>query len=250
MAASSKNHYPTATPLYSPAELAKDSNRLSQWNEELTVQAKRLKEWKSELEERADRLRRWNLGLGIVCAVAVLLALACAWFGFKPTQVTPVDETPQILATSPAPTPTTAPVMSAKPQAADDRPKAQKAFFLEALGGLSVAHLYQSHLNIGLLADGVESETYTIEEAERNLKSVVELMKHIETQHVKLMKSGLDREDQDSIREIQVVTKMLHLQIDALRAYWANEDVALANQYHLARKTSWEGLTKVLGLDK
>src|SRR5262245_57768816 len=37
---------------------------------------------------------------------------------------------------------------------------------LETLGGLSAAHLYQSYLNIGLLADAVENETYT--EAQAN----------------------------------------------------------------------------------
>src|ERR1019366_2779960 len=103
--------------------------------------------------------------------------------------------------------------------------KAPRADFLEALGSLSATHLYQTHLNIGLLADGVESETYTIEEAEKNLKSVVEMMKHVEAQQTRLATSGLDPDDQDSIREIQAVSAMLHLQIDSLRAYWATEEV-------------------------
>src|SRR5262245_54974985 len=50
--------------------------------------------------------------------------------------------------------------------------KSVKERFLEALGGLSAAHVYQSYLNIGLLADGVESEAYSKAEAEQMLATV------------------------------------------------------------------------------
>lgn len=283
MAVSSKNTYPKAIPLHSPEELATNNNRLSQWNEELTAQTKRLKEWKDELEKRAARLRRWNVRLGGACAIVLLLASGAIWFAFSQARGIPnpafvddaqVPSSPSgaiasaslgTLKPGTAAQPETMPIHAvkaptilpgdaiAKPDGGlmpDAQAKAQKANFLEALGGLSATHLYQSHLNIGLLADGVESETYTIEDAEKNLKSVVELMKHVEAQHARLVKSGLDSDDQDSIRQIQAVSAMLHLQIDSLRAYWATEDVEQANQYHLARKASWQGLTKVLGLEK
>src|SRR5207249_7457862 len=47
---------------------------------------------------------------------------------------------------------------------------------LEAVGGLSVAHLYQSYLNIGLLADAVESETYSDKEALPILQKIQDLL--------------------------------------------------------------------------
>jgi hypothetical protein len=138
---------------------------------------------------------------------------------------------------------------NARPDAVVAKDPAQKASFLEALGGLSVAHLYQTHLNIGLLADGVESETYTVEEAEKNLKSVIDLMKMVDGQLANVSKSGIDAEDQESIRDLQAIAALLHLQTTALRAYWADGDMEQAANYHKARKGAWQGLSKVMGIE-
>src|SRR5262249_10827030 len=124
-----------------------------------------------------------------------------------------------------------------------------KATLLEATGSLSAAHLYQTHLNIGLLADGVESETYTVEEADKNLKSVLDLMKMVDTQLTRVAKDGIDKEDQDSIREMQAIAGLLKLQSASLKAYWANGDMEQAAQYHKARKAAWQGLSKVMGME-
>jgi hypothetical protein len=222
MTAISKNGYPKAMPLRPPEEVATPNSRLTQMNEELAAQAKRLKEWKDELEKRAVRLRRWTLRLAAACVVTALLAGVGVWVALsqpRGSAAVPLVEVP-------------------------------RTDFLEALGSLSATHLYQTHLNIGLLADGVESETYSVEEAEKNLKSVVEMMETVEAQQARLAKSGLEPDDLDSMRQIQAVSAMLHLQIDALRAYWKTEEVEQADQYHLARKATWQGLSKVLGMEK
>jgi hypothetical protein len=261
MNGSSKNSYPKAIGLRSPDELA-SINRLSQLQDELTAQAKKLKDWKGELEQRSIRLRRWCVRLTGVCILTALIAAAAVWYAFNRSRPIPVSNPAIDMVSTEAPTikvepPPQKKIVEFKSAAkvepkttSDSQAKTQKAAFLEALGGLSVTHLYQSHLNIGLLADGVESETYSIEEADRNLQSVVELMKHVDAQHAKLVKTGLDREDQDSIREIQAVSAMLRLQVDSLRGYWSSDDAAQANQYHAARKATWQGLTKVMGLEK
>jgi hypothetical protein len=74
------------------------------------------------------------------------------------------------------------------------------------------------------------------------------MMKQVEEQHAKLAKSGLDADDQESLRRLQAISAMLHLQVEALRACWATGEAGHAEQYHQARKATWQGLSKVLGL--
>lgn len=265
MAVISKNSYPKAIPLHSPEELAVQNSRLSQWNDELAAQSKRLNDQNKELADKAERLRRWTKRLACACGVALLFAAGAVAFSFRPGRVAApaaADATPAPSAPDAAKEPAvvTPPSISAKiaplalPTNAVAKPDTSagsipKAGFLEALGGLSATHLIQSHLNIGLLADGVESETYTIAEAEKNLQSVTDSMKLVDVQLAKLSKSGLDHEDKDSIRQIQAVTALLHLQAKSLRAYWATGAMDHAVQFQEARKASWTGLSKVLGIE-
>ena len=275
MAVSSKE-YPKALPRYTPDELAVQSTRLGQWDEELAAQSKRLSQWNKDLAERAARLRRWAIRL--VGAGAVLLLVTAAAALYVKHQVgaalpaAPAVVSPQIAQSNQAklgdigqakeardfdPPAPAAKASSHLPMGAFAKPDAalasaraasiQQAGFLEALGGLSAAHLYQSHLNLGLLADGVESETYTIEEAQKNLKSVVELMTQVDGQLAKITKTGLDAADQASIKEIQAIAALLHLQADSLKAYWASGERDEAEQFQRARKTTWVGLSDVLG---
>jgi hypothetical protein len=255
---SSHSKYPKAIPLRSPEELAATGNRPA------PLPDKRLKESHAELEQRAQSLRRWVLRLSLACALLTLSASTAAWYAFKPpvalsTQHPALSTEHSALSTHEQARPFKEIAIAAPTQRSfvasqrtptDAPATTQKGVLLEALGSLSVTHLYQSHLNIGLLADGVESETYSVDEAEANLKSVIEMMKHVDNQLGKLVKTGLDQEDQDSIREIQAVSGMLNLQIESLRSYWASDDAAHASQYHVARKATWQGLSKVLGLDK
>ncbi len=277
MSCISKNDYPKAIPCRSPEELAVQNNRLNQSNEELAEKARRLSQRNEELAEKAVRLRRWTFRATCACLGLVLLAGGALAFVIqfpgvlipaapaqpnanaiqegpaKETKIAPpaglVKVNPPSESAQASKAPVALPATAlAKPDAGPANP-AQKAGFLEALGGLSATHLYQTHLNIGLLADGVESETYTVEEAEKNLKSVVDLMKLVDVQLTKVTKSGIDKEDQESIVQIQTVASLLRLQVDSLRAYWATGEMEHAAQYHKARKASWQGLSKVMGID-
>jgi hypothetical protein len=127
-----------------------------------------------------------------------------------------------------------------------DPATAQKEVFLEALGSLSAAHLFQTYLNIGLLADGVESEAYTPAQAEETLLSINEMMDQAETQLEKLTKLGLDAEDNAALEQIRTVAALLRLQSKCLKDYWRSGDMSQAKQYHEARQAAWKGLTKVL----
>jgi hypothetical protein len=218
-----RNTYPTALPLRS--------------SDELDAQARELRRLQDDLSALAARLRRWTVRLIIAATVVALVsagAVAYALNGAPAGRIAPV----------------------ADPEAPQDsvlksvQPAGAQADLLEALGSLSVAHLYQSHLNIGLLADGVESKTSTIAEAEESLKPVLDLMAQVDASLAKIAKSELDAEDRRAVQQIQAVSALLRLQADALRAYWANGEMPQASDFQEARKASWQGLAKVMGSER
>jgi hypothetical protein len=187
-------------------------------------------------------LRRWT---GRLVGAIVLAALLTA--GVIAYSLNRVGVAPPAPAQEPArPAADIAPPLESAPPIT---PRA-KIDFLEALGSLSATHLYQSHLNIGLLADGVESGTYTVAEAEESLKPVIDMMKQADARLARLAKSELDAEDRRSIQQIQAVSALLRLQADALRAYWATGEMQQAGDFQQARTASWQGVSKVMGLDR
>jgi hypothetical protein len=121
--------------------------------------------------------------------------------------------------------------------------------YLEALGSLSAAHLYQSYLNIGLLADGVESEAYTVKEAEDTLRSINDIIDQVDGQLQKLAKGGLEPDDVASIEQIKTANAVLRLQSKCLETYWRTGEATKAEAYHEARKMAWKALAKLMQLD-
>src|SRR5262245_44517603 len=222
------NHYPRATPYHSTEELA----------------------------AQTVRLRRWTYRL--IAAAAGLVVLSVAAVVFVKNQANAGVATPggaaAEIAVAPPPSSNSAepaPVKETKPKAPAAAPTfPQRDRFLEALGGLSAAHLYQSYLNIGMLADGVESEAYTVQEAEKLLTSVIDLMNRVDAQLVKIGQTGLDGDDQASLERIKSVSALLRLQTRTLQTYWASGEKTQAERYHRAREAAWTGLTKVLGFEE
>ena len=119
---------------------------------------------------------------------------------------------------------------------------------LEALGSLSASHLYQSYLNIGMLADAVEHETYTLSQAQEMLTTVVGLMDIVDRQLDRLAKTELGADDRRDVERIRLLSALLRVQVAALRAYWRTHEAQQAARYHEAREKSWKGLSEVLGL--
>jgi hypothetical protein len=180
------------------------------------------------------------VGLGALLIVSVTTG-AVVFFNHSGTEAD---------AASPSSTLADAPKAPAKSSAKATDAPALKDRYLEALGGLSASHLYQTYLNIGLLADGVEKDVYTQEEADKMLASVMDLMKLVDVQLAKVRKADLTADDQVSFDRIKAVMGLLRLQSETLKNYWASGDTNDATQYHLAREAAWKGLSKVLGLDE
>jgi hypothetical protein len=119
---------------------------------------------------------------------------------------------------------------------------------LETLGGLSAAHLYQTYLNIGLVADAVENETYTAAQAKEMLTTVAGLMDVVDKQLARLAKMDLSTEDQQDVQRIRTISSLMRVQIASLQAYWLTGDARHAARYHETREKAWKGLSEVLGL--
>ncbi len=127
--------------------------------------------------------------------------------------------------------------------------KTARERFLSALGMLSAAQVYQTYLNIGLLADGVESEAYTKAQAEEMLATVVGLLDQGDRQLDAVRQTDLDADDRANVQRIQDLTALLRRQASALRAYWATGNREQITRYHQARETTWKSLSAALGIN-
>jgi hypothetical protein len=120
---------------------------------------------------------------------------------------------------------------------------------LDAMGGLSAANLYQSYLTIGLLADGVETKAFTRDGATKTLQIVNGCLELVDTKLAKLDKANLEPGDRSSLKQIKAVTALLRVQSQALEAYWTSGKMEQFEAFQRARKASWTGLSKVLGIE-
>jgi len=127
--------------------------------------------------------------------------------------------------------------------------KAARERFLAALGSMSAAHVYQTYLNIGLLADGVESEAYTKAQAEEMLATVGAMIGMVDRQLDKIREMDLEGDDKDNIEEVQAIVELLRRQASALRAYWATGESEQAARYQKAREACWASISRLLEID-
>jgi hypothetical protein len=135
---------------------------------------------------------------------------------------------------------------SSAPPVADNKPNER---MMETLGGLSASHLYQSYLNINLVADAVENDIYDVDEGLKMLTTVAKLMDGVDKQLEKLAKKDLSSEDQQDVQGMRAVSSLLRVQVAALRMYWRTGETKHLNTFHDTRKRAWKGLSDLLELD-
>ncbi len=210
--------------------------------------------------------RRGRKLFAVVIACVVLGAGAALATGWKPSWPTSRAETvgmpaPSVpVATnlpalpSPASKPSAdfagvGPVKSIEKPLVPPAQSTSKDRYLEALGSLTAAHLYQSFLNIGLLADAVENEQMDVEEAEKALSHITRFMTLVDDQLNQLAKTDLDTNDRDALQGIRKHTELLRTQASALRSYWMTGDLDDAEMFHVAREEVWAGVSTILGLE-
>jgi hypothetical protein len=280
-AAAKKYSYLRAIPFCSPEEQAAQIEKLRGQTEMLEAQSARWRRW-------TYRIVAGAAGAVVVAVVAIVFALnrpatepAAAGAANDPLAVNPpkkYDNTsakdngagaPVVTANNAGAKPAPAdvkPVNSApaKPAPAKDvksvnpapakaapsaQEIAQRGALLEAIGSLSAAHLYQTCLNVALLAECVEAKSLSLAQAKKELGFVVTLLVNVDSKLARLEKTKLEPDDQQSLKTIKATTASIRLQVEALAAYWDNDTAENAATYQKANTAAWNMVTSVLKID-
>jgi hypothetical protein len=104
-----------------------------------------------------------------------------------------------------------------------------------ALGTLTSVNIEQASLNIGLLADGVEGEVYSVAAARKTLDKVSALLDTTDLQLEELPAKAFTVRDRKRITQARNVLRLLQVQTVELRAYWNEKDKDAADRFQKAR---------------
>lgn len=131
---------------------------------------------------------------------------------------------------------------------------AERERFLQVIGNLTGAQLYQSYLNIGFLADGVNAQTYQKEDTLKLLEAVNTALANMDRQMVNLAQASITAEDKKQLARIQQAIALLQTQSHELQSLCQTPDPAplkpeqLAS-YQKARREAWRNLAELLSLE-
>jgi hypothetical protein len=120
----------------------------------------------------------------------------------------------------------------------------------EAIGGLAASHLYQTYLNVGLLADSVEGDVYEKEEARKLLDTIAGLTSAVEQQLDRVGRQTLKEDEKQALEQARQITANLRTQMRELRTYWEKDDKEHISRFHQARDESWKGIKALLNIDE
>lgn len=229
-----------------------------------------------ELHDRELQLRRWLLATGVgMLGVMLLTVIGCVLFvnrAMKRLDLVAVPPparagVPATAASEPVPQESRqeafpalggnlpalpAALTGAVPLEPTNPAEALPERALEVVGGLTAGHLFQSYLNLGMLADSVENKVYTKEEGKKLLGTVLALMNTVDQQLARLAGSVQDMDDQKRIARVRQLTALLRAQAKELQAYWETPDAAKEarkeheTKFHKAREEAWAGIKDLL----
>ena len=123
------------------------------------------------------------------------------------------------------------------------------AVLAETVGLLAGLQLYQSYLNIGLLADARAEGLYEAAELAQLLGSVVAPLEKVEKQLEKVAKLKLPKADADAIARMQKVAGLLRQQGKSLQSFWDTGVADHGKKYEEARQAAWKELAELLELE-
>ena len=119
---------------------------------------------------------------------------------------------------------------------------------IETLGNLTASHLYQTYLNVGLLADAVEGEVYEVADATKMLATIEGLTAAVAAQLAQLARQDVEGEDSKLVEQARQITVLLQTQEKELKSYWQTSDKAHAARFHKARQEAWTGIKSLLNI--
>jgi hypothetical protein len=121
---------------------------------------------------------------------------------------------------------------------------------LSTIGVLSAGHLYQSYLNIGMLSDAVSKGHYDVSQGGPLLDSIISVIETYDRELTRCSSARVGDEDRQTIQRLKEANQKVLAQGQALKKYWAQEDVRLAEKQHEAYETSrreaWQAVRQIL----
>ena len=124
----------------------------------------------------------------------------------------------------------------------------REARLIESVGSLCAVQLYQSYLNVGLLADGVEHEAYSKADAAQILSTIVTLSQTVDGQLQKLADSGLENDDKKALDRVRKASALVRTQAAHLQSFWSSGEKNHIDDYQRLRQQCWQELRSILGL--
>jgi hypothetical protein len=128
-------------------------------------------------------------------------------------------------------------------------PEDEKAVLCETLGLLATMQLYQTYLNIGLLADGKAEGVYSAETVSELLGSIIHPLDQVEEQLTKVSQLKLTNEDRDTVKVLVKTLQLLRQQGKALVNFWNTGKEEDAKLYESSRTAAWRELSGLLKLE-
>ncbi len=119
----------------------------------------------------------------------------------------------------------------------------------ETVGLLAGLQLYQSYLNIGLLADARAEGLYEASELTQLLGSVVVPLDTVDQQLAKVAGlKGLSKDDAAALTRMRKIAVHLRQQGKSLQAFWDTGVEAHGKRYEESRQAAWKELDDLLEL--
>ena len=119
---------------------------------------------------------------------------------------------------------------------------------LMLIGGLSGAHLYTTYAYVGVLADGLAKDLYTVDQTKLLLNEVVTVSDNLVKNLTRVRDGGLSPEDAQSIDNMIEIYKLLQDEATAAIQYADTRSVTDAENFETARKTVWPKIATLLGI--
>lgn len=129
-------------------------------------------------------------------------------------------------------------------------PADARAELTETVGLLSGLYLYQTYLNIGLLADGKAEKVYDEKAARAVLATVLTPLEAVDKQLAKVKALAQTEADRQAAEKLRAALGLLRRQGQELIAFWDSGKAADGAKYEATRQEVWKQINALLGLDK
>jgi hypothetical protein len=121
---------------------------------------------------------------------------------------------------------------------------------LETVGMLGGLNLYQTYLNVGLIADGKSQGVYGDDDAKELLGSVLTPLETLTERFDKAGKITTSKEDKAAIARVSKAAGLLKTQGQHLVSFWNDGKESDGNRYEASRKLAYAEISDMIGLNK